>query len=118
VWFRNTGRGGASLWFFQRVTGLFIIIMILFHFCINHFVGTGRITYETVTARLSHPLWKCFDLAFLAFALWHGLAGVWAVAADYVSNHGWRLFIISVMVLFGGTLGALGMVTILGFPFK
>ncbi len=118
VWVRNTGRGGAALWLLQRITGIFIVLMILIHIFINHFVGTGQVTYEAVMARLSNPLWKCFDLAFLAFALSHGFAGLWVFFADYINNHGWRLFIISALVLAGGALGALGAVTILGFPFK
>lgn len=117
VWFRNTGRGGAMTWFLQRITGLFIIIMVLLHIYMNHFTGTGWVTYEAVKARLGHPLWKCFDMAFLTFALYHGLAGAWAVAADYVENHGWRLFIFSALILLGGVLGCLGTITILGFPF-
>lgn len=118
TWVRNTGQGGASTWLIQRLTGIFIVVIILVHFGINHLVGSGDVTYQAVQARLSSPLWKCFDMAFLTFALYHGLAGVWVVACDYVRNSGWRLFIYSSIVLFGACLFGLGALTIIGFPFK
>jgi len=117
MWVKNTGRGGALTWLLQRVTGLFIVLMILLHFWINHLVGTGEVTYETVFRRLSHPLWKCFDMAFLTFALYHGLAGVWVVAADYVKRDGWRTFVYIAIVFAGIVLFCLGTITIVRFPF-
>lgn len=117
MWVRNTGAGGARTWLLQRLTGIFIVLMILLHFGINHLVGSGVVTYDVVANRLSNPLWKCFDMAFLTFALYHGLAGVWVVLADYVNKNGWRLFIYSALVLGGVALYALGAITILGFPF-
>ncbi len=118
MWVRNTGTGGSRTWLFQRLTGLFIVLIILLHFGINHLIGTGEVTYDVVANRLSNPLWKCFDMAFLTFALYHGFAGVWVVVADYVQTNSWRLAIYSALILSGILLYALGTITILGFPFK
>jgi len=115
---RNTGRGGALTWFLQRVTGLFIVLMILLHFGINHLLGTGDVTYDIVRQRLACPLYKAFELAFLSFALYHGLAGVWVVAADYVKKDGWRLFVFTALILGGLCLFALGTYTIISFPYN
>lgn len=118
TWVKNTGRGGGGTWLFQRLTGLFVAVILLSHFCINHFVGGGDVSYEVVRERLSSPMYKMLELGFLWFALWHGLAGVWVVVADYVKHHGWRVFLYGLMVLGGTLLGALGTYTIVAFPFK
>ena len=116
TWFRNTGRGGSLTWFLQRATGLFIVLMILFHFGINHLVGGGEVTYEVVYNRLSHPLYKVLEMSFLTFALYHGLAGLWVVAADYVKNEGWRMLVFGALILAGAVLFLLGSYTIITFP--
>jgi succinate dehydrogenase / fumarate reductase, membrane anchor subunit len=118
TWVRNTGQGGAWTWLFQRLTGIFIVVIILLHFGMMHMSGGGEITYKVVAARLSNPMWKCFDIAFLVFALYHGLAGAWVVASDYVKNSGWRMFIYSSLTLVGVGLFSIGAVTIIAFPFK
>lgn len=118
TWVRNTGRGGGSNWMFQRLTGLFIMIVILSHFAINHFHGSGEVSYEVVRARLSSPLYKSIEIGFLLFALWHGLSGLWVVAADYIKHHGWRTFVYATIVLGGAAIGCLGALTILSFPYN
>ncbi len=109
------GDSGMRRWFFQRITGIFLVVLLLVHFTIMHFIGTGETTYQTVASRLASPLWKTFDLAFLVFALYHGLAGLWVVVDDYVHKDGWRIFIYSLIVLGGALLLALGALTIITF---
>lgn len=118
TWVRNRGQGSALTWLLQRLSGIFIIAIILIHFGINHLIESGEVSYQAVQDRLANPLWKCFDIAFLTFALYHGFVGVWVVACDYIGNAGWRLFVLSSLLLSGSCLFLLGALTIIGFPFK
>jgi succinate dehydrogenase / fumarate reductase membrane anchor subunit len=110
-----TGDSGTKRWFYQRITGIFLVVLLLVHFTIMHFIGTGETDYQTVAPRLASPYWKTFDLAFLIFALYHGLAGLWVVIDDYVHKDGWRIFIYSLIVLGGALLLVLGALTIITF---
>ncbi len=110
-----TGDSGTKRWFYQRITGIFLVVLLLVHFTIMHFIGTGETTYQAVAPRLASPLWKTFDLAFLVFALYHGLAGLWVVIDDYVHKDGWRIFIYSLIILGGALLLVLGALTIITF---
>jgi succinate dehydrogenase / fumarate reductase membrane anchor subunit len=110
-----TGDSGTKRWFYQRITGIFLVVLLLVHFTIMHFIGTGETDYQTVAPRLASPYWKTFDLAFLIFALYHGLAGLWVVVDDYVHKDGWRIFIYSLIVLGGALLLVLGALTIITF---
>lgn len=110
-----TGDAGIKRWFYQRITGIFLVILLLVHFTIMHFIGSGETNYQTVAPRLASPYWKTFDLAFLVFALYHGMAGLWVVIDDYVHNDGWRIFIYSLLVLVGAILLILGTLTIVTF---
>lgn len=110
-----TGDSGTKRWFYQRITGIFLVVLLLVHFTIMHFIGTGETNYQTVAPRLASPYWKTFDLAFLVFALYHGMAGLWVVIDDYVHKDGWRIFIYSLIVLIGALLLILGALTIITF---
>ncbi len=110
-----TGDSGVRRWFYQRITGIFLVVLLIIHFTIMHFIGTGEIDYQTVAPRLASPYWKTFDLAFLIFALYHGMAGLWVVVDDYVHRDGWRVFIYSLVVLVGAVFLVLGVLTIITF---
>jgi len=110
-----TGDSGTKRWFYQRITGIFLVVFLIAHFTIMHFIGTGKIDYQTIAPRLASPLWKTFDLAFLVFALYHGMAGLWVIIEDYVHKDGWRIFIYSLIILAGTLLLIIGGLTIITF---
>ena len=110
-----TGDSGTKRWFYQRLTGIFLAVLLIVHFTVMHFIGTGETNYQIVEARLASPLWKTFDVAFLAFALYHGMAGLWVVIDDYVHRDGWRILIYSLAVLAGVLFFTLGAITIVTF---
>ena len=94
---RNKGiqSGGAFWWFFQRISGAFLLFALLVHFWVMHFfpANDGVITFDSVMLRLQSPIWKGFDLLFLVFATYHALNGVMMVVNDYVKNDRWRVFL-------------------------
>lgn len=113
----KTPRGtGAVMWFFQRLSGVALVVMLGLHFVAQHFVTNtpdGVVTFQTVTARLSDPLYKAFGLVLLLLSVIHALNGVWMVTEDYVHT-GWKRMIIwSALVMLGVGLFAIAAATIL-----
>jgi len=83
-------------WFFMRISGLILI----FH-------------------RWTGPLgafWRMYDLIMLVFAFTHGMNGVRWVIEDYVRHPGWRLALISTLVVVYVVVLLAGAYIIFAFP--
>jgi succinate dehydrogenase / fumarate reductase membrane anchor subunit len=107
--------GGVIKWFLQRITGAFLLFGLLVHFWVLHFFPPehGEITFETVMARLQHPLWKTFDILFLLVVLYHGMNGIQIVINDYIQKNGWRILIVGFLWIGALFLLVKGTITIL-----
>jgi succinate dehydrogenase / fumarate reductase membrane anchor subunit len=77
----------AIWWYLQRITGALLVILLIMHFWVEHFVSEnlrrGDLTYDAIRARISNPLWQAIDIAFLLIALVHGLSGARNIVLDY-----------------------------------
>ena len=104
--------GGIKDWFFQRWTGIVLVIMLLTHFFLSHFHGQHHITYDMVMERLSTPAWKTFDLAFLYFASYHGIMGAYNVISDYKINKAAKVAVFSIGIALISYLLIFGTLTI------
>ncbi len=104
--------GGIKHWFFQRWSGIILIILLFVHFFITHFNGHSSVTYEMVMERLSNPLWKLFDLAFLYLAAYHGIMGALSVVSDYKINSTLKVLIYSIAMVLIGYIVIFGTITI------
>ncbi len=115
---RGIRSGGAFAWFFQRISGAFLLIALLAHFWVIHFFppAHGEITYHSVMLRLQHPLWKTIDLLFLILGLYHGMNGVMMVIHDYIHTNGLRILITAALWMAALWLLVFGSLTILGLP--
>ncbi len=112
----NVIKSEQSLWWlFQRISGLSLVLLLLLHFIILHFTGGGEMTYERISARLNDPLWKVFDLAFLFFALSHGLYGLWIITGDYIRWDWLRVLVFFGLVLLAVVLFAFAAITLIPF---
>jgi succinate dehydrogenase / fumarate reductase membrane anchor subunit len=107
---------GAYTWLFQRVSGVFLFLLVLVHFTLTHFMGYEKRLYDQVIDRMNNPLWKTFDLVLLFLALYHGLYGVWSVVGDYVTKDSWRIICLIGLVTLGVVMFMLGTVTLLSIP--
>ncbi|TKJ38367.1 succinate dehydrogenase, hydrophobic membrane anchor protein [candidate division LCP-89 bacterium B3_LCP] len=112
---RGIGSGGAFAWFFQRISGVFLLVALLAHFWVLHYVSGGDVTFQIVAQRLATPIWKTIDLAFLVLAIIHGFNGFIMVIHDYIHNHNLRLVLVSFIWIAGIVLGLLGTITIISF---
>ena len=108
--------GGAFAWFFQRISGAFLLFALLVHFWVLHFFPSahGEITYTVVMERLQHPLWRAFDMMFLICALYHGMTGLQLVIQDYIRRSSWRILCTGVVWIWGLFFLVIGSMTILG----
>jgi succinate dehydrogenase / fumarate reductase, membrane anchor subunit len=74
-------------WYFQRVTGALLLVLLAAHFWVEHFMTApllrGNLTFEVIASRISHPVWQAIDIGFLIVALAHGLNGLRNIVLDY-----------------------------------
>ena len=113
---KNTGSIG---WLLQRITAVLLLLLLLAHFVVIHYSGTGDVNFDIVKDRLMHPVWgpvwKTITLLLLGTALFHGLNGVWGVLLDYIRSGAVRIWLFSLIVTIGLILVTLGSITILTF---
>lgn len=76
--------GNIWAWLFHRLTGIVLVIGLLYHFYLMHFMGHDNYTYEAVAKRLAEPSWKVFNIVFLVSALYHGFYGINGLITEYV----------------------------------
>jgi len=113
---KNTGSIG---WLLQRVSAIALVLLLLAHFVVIHYSGTGDVNFDIVRDRLLHPtwgpVWKTMTLLLLGLSLFHALNGTWGVLLDYIRK-GWvRITLYSLIVMIGLVLATLGSVTVLSF---
>jgi succinate dehydrogenase hydrophobic membrane anchor protein len=110
---RNVRSGGALLWLFQRISGIYLAVVLFVHVILLHVMIDGEVSWGTVAERASSPMWKMINISFLAVALFHGLYGLWIVLDDYVDT-GWaRVLIFSVISVIGLVFTIYGTITML-----
>lgn len=118
---RATGNAGHWSWYFQRVTGIALVLTLTAHFAVNHFMRlpdaggaewAGSL-YRAAVLRLSNPLYKGFELTFLMLATYHACNGLWAIARDVVTRPLARTTLFMLIVLAGFALAVVGWTAIL-----
>lgn len=78
-------RGEAFAWLFMRVSGLFLVFLVLGHFLIMHMINDVReTTFDFVVQRWGNPFWRVWDWLLLALGLFHGTIGVRTVIEDNI----------------------------------
>jgi succinate dehydrogenase membrane anchor subunit len=110
--------GGMELyaWLFMRVSGLALLFLALGHLLIMHILNNvDNMDFQFVAHRYATPLWRTYDLVLLWLAMIHGVNGVRTLITDYVHSRGWRVAWVSVTLVLGFILLALGSLTIATF---
>jgi succinate dehydrogenase hydrophobic membrane anchor protein len=110
--------GGILLWFSQRLSGLFLLVMLLSHFYFLHYYQEGFVTYDKVAARLASNSWKVFDLSFLVLALFHGMNGLWTLILEYVHNEKKQRYFLRILLVMSVLLLGVGGYSIVRFTVK
>jgi len=79
-------------WLAQRWTGVLLVVFLLAHLVVAHFVvvspTTGEISAGEVASRLQSGWFQVLDMGLLGLALYHGFNGVLRVivSAGHVGN--------------------------------
>ena len=110
--------GGILLWFLQRLSAFFLLILLLGHFYFLHYYQEGFVTYEKVAARLASPHWKVLDITFLIFAMFHAMNGLWTVVVEYVHDEKRQRIFRAAFLLVGIVFLGVGLFSIGTFTVK
>jgi succinate dehydrogenase/fumarate reductase cytochrome b subunit len=79
-------------WFLQRVTGAGLIVLLLIHVIVNHYLNIseaekgilpGLVVFSNVADRFKTAGYWVIDIFLLSFVLYHGLNGIRNIALDY-----------------------------------
>ncbi len=90
------------LWFLQRVSSVGLIVVLLFHMVVLHYVvSSAEITLDNTQERLKSFLFIIVDSLLLGLGLFHGLNGVRNVAYDYFPKPGTRKVISNMLLIVG-----------------
>ena len=69
---------GGTSWLLQRVTAVFLIAVLAFHFMLLHFVNhAADVTFEGSAARMAEVGYSVTMVLFLVTATFHGVNGVY-----------------------------------------
>jgi succinate dehydrogenase hydrophobic anchor subunit len=87
----DRSRGGMWPWLGQRVTAALVIVTILVHLVLTHYVALGHLSYDNIAARLAGGAVLVNDIVLLLAVVFHGLNGVRMVVLDWgLANRGGR----------------------------
>ncbi len=115
--YRDSSNRGALLWFWQRISAIFLFAMLMFHFFSYHFVAQGSYEWKKVVFKMKSPWFNLLQFLFLLSALYHGLNGVWMIAEDYIHSRTGRMIVASAIVILGVSLLFIGSLTIVKISF-
>ena len=75
--------GGMWPWLGQRVTAVVILVTIMVHLVLTHFVAIGQLSYDDIGERLAVTAVLVNDILLLVAVVYHALNGVRMVVLDY-----------------------------------
>ncbi len=86
-------------WFFMRISGIVLVVLVLGHFTIVHLLGGGlnRVDFAFVSGRWSSPFWQTWDWMMLFLGLLHGANGLKTIINEYVRAPGRRALLKSLL---------------------
>ena len=74
-------------WFFQRITGLMLVLLLAAHVYLAYFAAPGAVvTHSLVQERIRSSV-LLVDLLLLYIGLFHGLYGLWKVVTDIAPRY-------------------------------
>ncbi|MFE3545077.1 succinate dehydrogenase hydrophobic membrane anchor subunit [Nocardia sp. NPDC059177] len=88
-------------WLFMRISGLFLIILVLGHMFIMLMIdgGVNRLNFAFVAGRWASPFWQFWDLSMLWLAQLHGGNGLRTVIDDYARKDSTRFWLKAILVV-------------------
>ena len=90
----DRSRGGMWPWLGQRVTAVLVIVTIMVHLVLTHYIAIGRLSFDNIGARLAGGVVLVNDIVLLVAVVYHALNGLRMVVLDWglASSGGRRVF--------------------------
>lgn len=71
------------LWLLKIITGLLVIVILIIHFVVNHFIAQGGLlTWADVVSYYQNPIVPIMEIAFVALVVSHSLVGLRGIILD------------------------------------
>ena len=111
----STAVRGRFTWFFQRVSGILLVVFLFTHMNINHLtLGERLIDFSLVNARLAESIgWRIFYILFVPCCVFHAMNGLWGILADYRPSRSFRRIVVTVLWIVGLALTYIGADTLI-----
>jgi succinate dehydrogenase hydrophobic membrane anchor protein len=84
VLFKIWMTANSILWKLQRITGAFMLPMLIGHMLFMHMNYLTGHDSKTILLRMQSPLIKGLDIVFILFLLFHAGYGLFSIIADYL----------------------------------
>ena len=107
--------GHSQFWKFQRVSGVFLLVMIPAHFLFMHLNPAVGKDSAMIIARIQNFFIKIVDLAMVLAVVYHGGYGLFSVGKDYIVSQRLQILmtvLISVMMVLSAWIGLKVIITI------
>jgi len=73
----------SGVWLVKIITGPFLIILLLIHFIVNHFIGqNGLLSYTDVINYYKNPIIPIMEILFLVTVIFHSSFGIRGIILD------------------------------------
>jgi succinate dehydrogenase hydrophobic membrane anchor protein len=79
----DRSKGGMWPWLGQRVTAVVVIVTILVHLTLTHYVAAGKLDFNNIAGRLADRAVVVNDVLLLVAVVYHALNGLRMVVLDY-----------------------------------
>ncbi len=93
---------GSWLWLVKIVSGALVIVLLLIHFLVNHFLAPeGLLSHADVVAYYQNPVVMIMEALFLIFVVSHSLTGLRGIILDMNPSSGTMRILDTLMVIVG-----------------
>ena len=76
-------RGGMWPWLGQRVTAVLVIVTIMVHLVLTHYIAIGELSFDNIGQRLAGGAVLVNDIVLLVAVVYHALNGLRMVVLDW-----------------------------------
>ena len=98
----------SPFWKFQRVSGVFLLVMIPAHFLFMHLNPAAGKDSAVIIARMQNVFVKIVDLAMVLAVVYHGGYGLFSVGRDYIVSRRLQILmtaLVAVVMLWSAWIG-------------
>ena len=107
--------GHSQFWKFQRVSGVFLLVMIPAHFLFMHLNPAVGKDSAVIIARIQNFFIKIVDLAMVLAVVYHGGYGLFSVGKDYIVSQRLQILmtvLVAVVMVLSAWIGLKVIITI------